>query len=262
MIQEAKVRDELVCYSHAMHKEHWVANHDGNLSARVDEDRIICTPTSFSKLDITHDDLLVVNQKGQKIAGRRRAFSELNIHLEIYRSRSDVHAVIHSHAPFATAFGTAQKIIPHPFLPEAVVSLGANIPLVPLRAPGQESLDAISPWIKQCDALVVAGNGVWSWGPTLELAYLRMELVEHLAKVAYHAVNLGGVTRLPPHLIHTLLMKRHKGGLRCPEETSVLQDESNHTIDQVLQNIKKVFPNISQDYIEKLVQESLQKVKG
>ena len=83
---------------------------------------------------------------------------------------------------------------------------------------------------------------------------LRMELVEHIAKVAHHAVHLGGVTRLSPHLIHALLMKRHKGGLRCPEEPSVLQDESDHTINQVLQNIKKVFPNISQDYIEKLAQ--------
>ena len=261
MIQEAKIRKELVHYSHEMYQASWVANHDGNLSARIDEGRIICTPTSFSKIDVTLDDLLIVNQQGQKIAGKRRAFSELNLHLAVYRLRSDVQAVVHSHAPYATAFAAAQQSIPHPFLPEAVVSLGEHIPCVPLSAPGQSALEAMTPWIRRCDALIVAGNGVWSWGPTLELAYLRMELVEHLAKIAHHAIAMGGVKRLPQELTHTLLQKRHKAGLRCPEEQSTVVDQSSALVQKVNQKIQNAFPGISTDQVKKLTQEALKGVK-
>ena len=116
MIQEAKARTDLVRYSHAMYQAGWVANHDGNLSVRIDEDRIVCTPTSFSKIDVTHDDLVVVNQQGQKTGGRRRAFSELNLHLAVYRLRPKVQAVVHSHAPFASAFATASIPLLNPLL--------------------------------------------------------------------------------------------------------------------------------------------------
>ena len=192
-MNEAQIRRDLVRYSHAMHAAGWVANHDGNLSARLGPDRIICTPTAFGKLDVTREDLVLVNGDGKKIGGRRRPFSELVLHRMVYGNRCDAVAVVHAHPPYATAFGVTGRALPHPFLPEAVVSLGPSIPTIPLTAPGAPSADALRGQVRRCDAVLIAGNGVLTWGPSLELAYLRLELVEHLAKIAHHAHGLGGV---------------------------------------------------------------------
>ncbi len=217
-MNEAQARRALVRYSRDMHAAGWVANHDGNLSVRVGEDRIVCTPTSFSKADVELEDLVVVDRSGKKIAGRRRAFSELLLHRLIYDRRPKVAAVVHAHCPYATAYGVAGVALPHPFLPEAVVSLGAEIPTLPLSAPGQASADLLDGVVRRCDAALIAGNGAWAWGPTLELAYLRLELVEHLCRIAHTAAPLGGPRRLPEAMVSALVAKRSKAGIAAPEE--------------------------------------------
>jgi len=208
----------LIRYSHGMHRAGWVANHDGNLSARIGSDRYVITPTSMSKLDVEIDDLVVVDGNGKKVAGRRRPFSEMILHLAVYNARPKVGAVVHAHPPYATAFGAAGKNLPHPFLPEAVVSLGAHIPTIPLTAPGAASRAALEPYVRRCDAVLIAGNGVLTWGPSLELAYLRMELVEHLARISNAAANIGGTVELPREMVDALVAKRTKAGLAAPEE--------------------------------------------
>ncbi len=217
-MNEAAVRRDLVRYSHAMHAAGFVANHDGNLSARVADDRIVCTPTRFSKAAVERDSLVVTDGSGRKVAGRFRPFSELSLHCAVYRARGDVRAVVHAHPPLATAFGVAGRPLPHPFLPEAVVSLGAEIPTVPLAAPGPAAVEALKPFARRCDAVLIAGNGVLSWGPDLETAWLRLELVEHLCRIAHAALPLGGPQPLPADMVAALVAKRRKGGLAAPEE--------------------------------------------
>lgn len=217
-MSEARLRRELVRYSRATHAAGWVANHDGNLSARVGDDRFVCTPTSYSKADVDADSLVVVGADGRKIAGRERPFSELDLHLEVYRARPDAHAVVHAHPPYATAFGVSGRPLPHPFLPEAVVSLGADIPTVPLAAPGEAAVAALRPLVRRGDAVLIAGNGALTWGPDIETAWLRMELVEHLCRIAHAAIPLGGPARLPAEMIANLVAKRRKAGLAAPEE--------------------------------------------
>lgn len=217
-MSETAIRRDLVRYSRATHAAGWVANHDGNLSARVGDDRFVCTPTSYSKADVDADALVVVGADGRQIAGRERAFGELDLHLTVYRARPEVRAVVHAHPPVATAFGVAGRPLPHPFLPEAVVSLGAEVPLVPLAAPGEAAVAALRPFVRRCDAVLVAGNGVWCWGPDLETAWLRMELVEHLCRIAHAALPFGGPASLPADLVAALVAKRAKAGLTAPEE--------------------------------------------
>lgn len=217
-MNEAAVRRDLVRYSHAMHAAGFVANHDGNLSARIADDRIVCTPTSFSKADVARDDLVVTDAEGRKVAGRCRPFSELALHCAVYRARPRARAVVHAHPPLATAFGVSGRSLPHPFLPEAVVSLGAEIPTVPLAAPGAAAVEALKPFIRRCDAVLIAGNGVLAWGPNLETAWLRLELVEHLCRIAHAALPLGGPAPLPAGMVARLVEKRRKGGLAAPEE--------------------------------------------
>ena len=140
------------------------------------------------------------------------------LHRAVYDRREQVHAVVHAHPPFATALGAAGQSLPHPFLPEAAISLGAWVPTVPLTAPGKPGAEALSGFVRRCDAVLIAGNGAMAWGPDLETAHLRLELVEHLCRIALTALPLGGVRRLPREMVRDLVEKRAKAGLAAPDE--------------------------------------------
>jgi L-fuculose-phosphate aldolase len=140
-------------------------------------------------------------------------FSEIGLHLCIYKERPDVRAVVHAHPPHATALGAAGKSIEKPFLAEAVVSLGASIPLVPMSAPGPAAVAALRPFAPLFDVVLVAGNGVFAWGADIEQAYLRLELCEHLCRIYLLALPAGGVQPLPAALVPPLLEARRKAGL-------------------------------------------------
>ncbi len=215
---ESQARKAILRYAHQMHAMGWVANHDGNLSARIHRDRYLITPTGMSKADIGLDDLVVVDSEGKKKGGRRRPFSEMSLHRIIYDRRPDVGAVVHAHSPYATAIGVSGSSLPHPFLPEAVVSLGAEVPTVALSMPGPEAVKALEPYVMRCDAVLIAGNGILTWGPDLELAFLRAELVEHMSKISAMARPMGGVQGLPQEMVKALVAKRVKAGLAAPDE--------------------------------------------
>ncbi len=209
MLVEAKARLEIVRYSNALWTRGWVANHDGNISARVGANRVVCTPTATSKADVVDSLLVVTDLGGKQIAGRKKAPGEFGIHLAGYRARGDVSAVVHAHPPFATALGVSGRELVC-FLPEAVVSLGAKVPLVPLAAPGGPAVSAMEPFFAPYDAVIVAGNGVWAWGESVEQAFLRVELVEHLARIAHEASAWGGPQGLPQEMVTQLLDARKK----------------------------------------------------
>jgi L-fuculose-phosphate aldolase len=206
---EAKARGEILQYAHKLWNRGFVANHDGNLSARVGPNRLVCTPTATSKADVDDGNLVVTDLGGKQLAGRGKPFGELGMHLAAYRARADVAAVVHAHPPFATALGVSGRELVS-FLPEAVVSLGARIPLVPMSPPGTSAVSAIEPFLPAYDAVLVAGNGVWAWGDDVEQAYLRIELVEHLATIAHHAAAWGGPQSLPIEMVEKLLEARKK----------------------------------------------------
>jgi L-fuculose-phosphate aldolase len=210
---DGKLRAPLVDYSRRLHARGWVANHDGNLSVRQGDGRFLCTPTAFSKAEVTADSLVTVDGNGAVTTGRFRPAGETALHLAIYKDRPDVSAVIHAHPPHATALGAAGRSLDQPFLAEAVVSLGPQVPLVPLSAPGPAAVAALQPFIKPYDAVLIAGNGVFAWGSDLEQAYLRLELVEHLARIYLLALPAGGVKPLPAALLPSLLESRRKAGL-------------------------------------------------
>jgi len=212
---EAKVREEIVRASQLMATRAWVANHDGNVSARVASNRLICTPTATHKSRVRAQDLVVTDAQGKQLSGRGRPFSEFAMHLAIYKARGDVGAVAHAHPAFATALGVIGRELLC-FLPESVVSLGTRVPLVPMAAPGPAAVTAMEPFFKDFDAVLVAGNGVFTWGDDVEQALLRLELVEHLATIAAHASAWGGPQPLPRDLVEKLLEARKKAFPRRP----------------------------------------------
>jgi L-fuculose-phosphate aldolase len=210
---DGKLRAQLVDYSRRLHARGWVANHEGNLSVRLGQDRFLCTPTAYSKAEVSADSLVIVDNRGAVITGRNRPFSEMALHLCVYRERPDVHAVVHAHAPHATALSAAGLALDRPFSAEAVVSLGPTVPVVPLSAPGEAAVAALRPFVAAYDVVMVAGNGVFSWGSDIEQAYLRLELCEQLARIYLLALPAGGVKPLPPALLPSLFEARRKAGL-------------------------------------------------
>jgi L-fuculose-phosphate aldolase len=204
-------------YSQALHARGWVANHDGNISAKLaDDHRFMATPTAVSKRLIRGHDVITVDLSGKVLAGRLRLFSEWSLHRAAYEARPDVRAVIHAHPPQATALGVAGVEVGTPALPEMVVSLGANIPLVPYAMPktAQQGAAIAQALTKgAAEVLMIAGNGVLSVGVDLEQAYLRLELLEHYAGIVLLSQSVGGPRPLPAADVEKLLDARTRAGL-------------------------------------------------
>lgn len=204
-------------WSARLHAAGWVANHDGNISVRAsDGERYFATPTALSKATVAPHDVITVDIDGKVLSGRRRLFSEWHIHRAVYQARKDVRVVVHAHPPFATAFAVARKELPTPALPEMVVTLGARIPLIDFAMPKSANQDqAIARALTDddADAFVIAGNGCVTVGVDIEQAYLRMELVEHWAKIVHASLALGGPVSLSSSEVATLLEARTKAGL-------------------------------------------------
>lgn len=210
---------EVVEYSQRLARRGWVANHDGNITVRVEEDLFLATPTAFAKDQVVRDSLLYVNGKAEKVSGRTRPFSELNLHLFSYRTRADIAVVVHAHPVHACAFAVRGEPILTTMLAESVVSLGSAIPSVPYARPKTpESTQVLSQALSEHDVVVMENHGVLAVGPDLETAYLRLELVEHLATIQFKAMQLGGVRTIPTEDVDRLLEARNKAGLGFPRK--------------------------------------------
>ena len=212
---DPRLRAAVADYARRLHARGWVANHDGNVTARAGgtAGRYVATPTATSKADVTGDNLIVVDDAGAAVQGSGKAFSEIGLHLAVYRARPDVNAVVHAHPPTATGFAVAGVALDRPIVPEAVVSLGPTIPTVPFAPAGEAAVRALQPYLAGFDAVLLEHHGVLAWGRDLEQAYLRLELVEHLARIALVAAQLGGVRPLPSSALPPLLEARRKAGL-------------------------------------------------
>lgn len=213
MIPERALRDRVCEFAKRLHWRGWVANHDGNVTARLGEGRFLCTPTATSKAAVTPTCLLVVDPNGERVSGQSKPFGELGLHLTVLSMRPDAAAVIHAHPPTATGLACAgSRLLETPFMAEAVVSLGTSIPTVPFAPPGAPACQALAPFVAGHDAVLLGNHGVLAWGSDLEQAYLRLELVEHLARVALHAERAGGLKPLPESALAPLLEARRKAG--------------------------------------------------
>ncbi len=212
--QTRELRAEMCEVSRALHDRGWVANHDGNITVRLGPKRFLATPTATSKGKVGDGAIIEVDETGKSIAGTARAFGEIGMHLAVFDRRDDVHAVVHAHPPYATALAcSGSRLLERPFIAEAVVSIGPSIPTVPFAPPGPAAVAALARVVDDVDAALLENHGVFAWGARLEQAYLRLELVEHLARIAVLAQATGGIKPLPESALEPLLAARAKAGL-------------------------------------------------
>jgi L-fuculose-phosphate aldolase len=212
MKTEQQHRDEIVRFGKLLHQTGLVAATDGNLSVRMDDGEFLCTPTLMSKGLMEPEDLVVVDQRGQKLRGSREVSSEIAMHLLIYRMRRDVHAVVHAHPPTATGFAAAGLALDRPLVSEIVVSLG-SVPLASYEPPGTPELaQALAPLVADHNAILMANHGVVTYGESLLNAYMNMETVEHYAKIALVTHQLGRQQPLSEEHVdklHEIRLKYH-----------------------------------------------------
>jgi L-fuculose-phosphate aldolase len=208
------LRSLVIEVAHRLHQNGWVANHDGNASVRLKGGRLLVTASGISKREVDDASLLIVDLEGKVLEGRGRPFSELDLHLAAYRARPEVDAVLHAHPPFATAYGLAELELQPLSMPEIVVSLGDRIPTVPRFMPKDpEGAKRVVVEAAKYDAMLLSGNGALTLGSDLSQALLRMELVEHYAKILQIACTLGVVRPLAQPEVEALLQARKKAGL-------------------------------------------------
>ncbi|MGB7845421.1 MAG: class II aldolase/adducin family protein [Candidatus Acidiferrum sp.] len=198
---------------------------EGNLSIRLDADRILTTPTCLNKGTMTPDDLVIMDMEGRHLRGDRKISSEAGMHLLFYQMRPDVHAVCHSHPPTATGFAAAGQGLDQALLPEVVVCLG-KVPLVRYATPGTPDLSTVlEPYVPHYDALLLANHGAVTCGPDLLTAFYRMEIVEHFAKIMLAARLAGEPQLLSAREVAKLMAARVRyhvtpppgGGAEIPE---------------------------------------------
>jgi len=170
----------------------YVAANDGNLSLKVEPDRLLVTPSGVSKGRLTPDMLLVTDLEGNVLEGNRHPSSETKMHLAVYRGRPDVGAVVHAHPPVSTAFAVCRRGMETPYLSELVTGLGA-VPCTPSFAmlSTDEVPRSVEPYLADHCAVLLANHGALTWGEDLWEAFDRMETVEHTAKILLNARLLG-----------------------------------------------------------------------
>jgi L-fuculose-phosphate aldolase len=191
----------------------YVAANDGNISARLDDNRILCTPTGVSKGFLTEEMLAVCDLEGKQISGSVPISSEIRMHLEIYKMRNDIFSVVHAHPPTATGFAVAGIELTKCVLPEVIVSLG-GVPLAEYGTPGGvDIVEPMRPLLKEYDAILMANHGVVTLGSHVMDAHFKMETVEHFAKIALVATQLGRVNSLTNNEVDDLLQLRNRFGI-------------------------------------------------
>lgn len=219
-------REEILHYSRTLWERGWVANHEGNLSVRLGRGQYLCTPTSFSKREVTDRDLIIVDDEGNRLRGFRRPFSEFALHRSVFEARPDVKAVIHAHPRSATALSIVGEGLARPMIAESVVSLGPVVPLVRFAMPKTAAFTAnLEPYLSRFDVVILENHGVLSYGDDLEQAYLRLEYCEHLADILRRARQLGAPRFLSWEDVQPLLDSRKKAGLG-PEARGMTRDEA------------------------------------
>ena len=229
-LTERALREEFVRVGGLMHAKGYVTATDGNISARLGPDRFLATPSGLSKGFMTPDQMVVLGWDGKPVGGSRygaardlKPSSEILLHLEAYRQRPEIRAVVHAHPPVAVALSIAGIAIAPCTLPEVIVTLGA-IPTTEYATPASpEGATVIRDLIRGHDAVMLQRHGSVTVGSSPFDAYLKLEKLEHAADITFKLIQLGRQLPFPPGAVEKLLEKREQAGLLQPGEREEIQ---------------------------------------
>jgi L-fuculose-phosphate aldolase len=216
MSSESSLRADIVEIGRRMYARGYTASNDGNISVRLGADRLLMTPKSVCKGFMTPDMMCITDLEGRKLQGDRDPSSEMLMHLEVYRQRPDVQAVVHAHPPTATGFAVAGIPLDRAVLAEVLTTLG-SIPIADYATPSTKALpEAVRKYIKAHDGMLLANHGALTVGTDLYGAYYKMETIEHFAKISLVARLLGGENLLSREEVMRLQELRGAYGIKSP----------------------------------------------
>lgn len=215
-VNDRSLKEEICEIGRRVYNKGFAAANDGNISIRVGEDAVLCSPTMICKGFMKPEDICAVDMNGDQIAGKRKRTSEILLHLEIMRNRPDVKACVHCHPPHATAFAVANEAIPQCILPEIEVFMG-EIPVAPYETPGgQEFASTVTPFLKSTNTIILKNHGTVSFGKTLEEAYWKTEILDAYCRILLLANQMGRVDYLNEQKSRELLDLKKKLGFDDP----------------------------------------------
>jgi len=213
---EQQHREDIVRIGRMMYERGWIAGADGNITLRLDSQRILSTPTGMCKGRMNPEDLIICDNEGNKISGERERSTEMAMHTAVYQTRPDIGGVVHAHPPTATGFAVAGRALNLGIMPELIVTLG-SVPLAEYGLPGTYALvEGMLPFIPKFDAILLANHGAVAYGTDVFAAFARMETVEHLAKITLVAEMLGGPKVLPRVEVEKLFASRGRYSANAP----------------------------------------------
>ena len=216
MTSDAVLRADIVEIGRRMYARGYTASNDGNISVKLGPDRLLMTPKSVCKGFMTPDMMCVTDLEGRKIQGDRDPSSEMLMHLEVYRQRPDVQAVVHAHPPIATGFAVAGIPLDRAVLAEVLTTLG-SIPIAEYATPSTRELpEAVRKYIKAHDGMLLANHGALTVGTDVYSAYYKMETIEHFAKISLVARLLGRENLISREEVMRLQGLRDTYGIKAP----------------------------------------------
>ena len=195
MLEE--IKENVLCYALQADREGLCRHRSGNFSVRDAETGLICiTPTAMDREEMTADDIVVIDMDGHTVESLhdQRPTSELMMHTAIYRSRSDVHAVAHTHSRAATAFAVMNKSIPAIVYELSILGCKEGyVPVAPYGRPGTRAAaeNVLAP-LSISDVALMQAHGVVTVADSLKEALLRASYVEELADIYYRTLTVLG----------------------------------------------------------------------
>jgi L-fuculose-phosphate aldolase len=213
---ESTLRADIVEVGRRMYARGYTASNDGNISVRLGSDRLLMTPKSVCKGFMTPDMMCITDLEGRKLQGDRDPSSEMLMHLEVYRQRQDVQAVVHAHPPTATGFAVAGIPLDRAVLAEVLTTLG-SVPIAEYATPSTRELpEAVRKYIKAHDGMLLANHGALTVGGDLYSAYYKMETIEHFAHISLVARMLGRENLISREEVLRLQELRGTYGIKAP----------------------------------------------
>lgn len=270
--KEETLRAEIVQVGQLMYQKSLVIGRDGNISARLDENHILTTPSGLCKGMMSPEELVIIDLAGRRVDKltsantHLRPTSEISMHLEAYKQRPDIQAVVHAHPPYAITLSIADISLTDCMLPEAILFLGL-IQTTPYATPSSpENAAAIREVIHRHDAIVLQRHGSLVVGNSPLDAFYKTETLEQIARITYMLQPLGGGQPLPPHQVEKILTQRQALGYTLEGEADIFcqvcgvcHPQNQHC---TLNKSTAPTPVFDEDLVTLITQQVMQKLKN